>query len=365
MASNVSFFKSEANVQPLVLQPLDVSDISVPSYAWRTPLAYFPQKINENKLEDFLHKHARNVLETLRVDGAVIFRQFEVNGAEGFERSLRAMGIELDQYVGGVGPRSKVVGAVFTSTDAPEPVIINYHTEMAYQRRRPGIVAFYCETAPLRFGETPIFDCAKVFSSLPRSLQEKLLKIGVSYRKYFDNEAPKISITKTWRQAFGTDNRADVENMLREEGVGFTWRDDGSLATEIKMPAVLVDPITNQKCLNITLLDEYSVRYNVRQFSERYGDMSEEFEERFGFLARGDTTVSVKTFWGDGKPFSQRESEAIQRAAWKHAVIFKWQQGDVVILNNVRYGHARMNYVKPRSILVALAEPFDITPFQS
>lgn len=361
MAQNALFSRPTADIQPLALRPFNVEDITVPSYAWRTSLVSVPPEGSKIKLQNFLRKHSNEVLETLRQQGAVIFRHYEVNGATEFEESLRAMGLELDQYVGGVGPRSKIAGSVFTSTDAPEPAIINYHTEMAYQTQRPGILAFYCDVPPQGFGETPIFDCAKVFASLPLSLQKKLLKKGVRYRKYFDNEAPKMKITKTWREAFGTNDRAAVESMLKNQGVEFIWQEDGSLITEIRMPAVLEDPITNQKCLNLVLLDKHSVRYNVRRFAERYGDKAEEFEKRFGVLADGANTVSVKTFFGDGKPFSLRESEAIQAAAWKHAIIFKWQQGDVVILNNLRYAHARLNYVKPRSILVALAAPFDIT----
>ena len=69
---------------------------------------------------------------------------------------------------------------------------------------------------------------------------------------------------------------------------------------------------------------------------------------------------SLYITWGDGTPFTRSESEAIQRAAWNNAVIFKWQIGDVIVLNNVLWAHARMNVDDKRKIVAALGDQYDV-----
>ena len=51
------------------------------------------------------------------------------------------------------------------------------------------------------------------------------------------------------------------------------------------------------------------------------------------------------------------------QATWRHAVVFHWRAGDVLILDNVDVMHARMPSYSPpgkRVILTALANPYTI-----
>jgi len=46
---------------------------------------------------------------------------------------------------------------------------------------------------------------------------------------------------------------------------------------------------------------------------------------------------------------------ALMEAIWKHAIFVKWKKGDILIINNKKMAHARMNVTGQRKIVVAMA----------
>lgn len=349
--------------EALRLMPLPAEDITVRSAASTTPLVVAAPNAGAD-LTKFMKVHRDAVLNSFRHDGALLFRGFAPGGPAEFESALRALGLKLDgQYEGGASPRSKVSSAIFSSTEVPPPFVIGYHTEMCYHTTRPTVISFYCHTPPARDGETPIFDCAKVLASLPKALQRKLEDKGLRYRRFFPGRRSLINFRKPWYDTFGTHDKAEVEKILRAQGIPFSWDEEGYLMTELNVPAVLVDPVTRKKCLSVTMYDVHTFPYNFRHFRERYNTLLRLGFEWFVKREASSPKLFLRTLFGDGTPFSREESEAVQRAAWENAMIFRWRQGDMLMLNNIRYAHARLNVVKPRRILAALGEPYDVRDF--
>ena len=44
----------------------------------------------------------------------------------------------------------------------------------------------------------------------------------------------------------------------------------------------------------------------------------------------------------------------------ENAIVFPWQRGDTLILNNIRFGHARLTVVGQRRIVAAMGSAYDV-----
>ena len=77
-------------------------------------------KDHKSWLDSLLHK-----------SGAILFRGFPVTNASDFNEVVEAFGFEEFPYVGGIAPRTNVVGRVFTANESPPDRKIPFHHEMA------------------------------------------------------------------------------------------------------------------------------------------------------------------------------------------------------------------------------------------
>ncbi|MCF2151637.1 TauD/TfdA family dioxygenase [Desmonostoc muscorum LEGE 12446] len=57
---------------------------------------------------------------------------------------------------------------------------------------------------------------------------------------------------------------------------------------------------------------------------------------------------------GNGTPFTRQDIEAIWDAVIAETIVFNWQQGDVLFLDNFRFGHGRKPFRGKRKVLVSL-----------
>ncbi|MCH9674423.1 MAG: TauD/TfdA family dioxygenase, partial [Gammaproteobacteria bacterium] len=295
------------------LSPVPSQDITYASNASRTPLVVTPAALgieaDAASLFAFFEEHRTQMREHMDAHGALLLRGFSLDGPDDFQSSLTRLGYELmDKNLGGASPRSRIKDKVFVSTAAPKPFIIGFHTEFVYQQKRPGVIAFFCEEAPAIHGETPIFDCARVYSSLSEELRDKLETLGVRYQRRFYGRKSLFNFRKTWSDVFYTKDRSEVEKYFQDEGVDYRWETDGTLVTQLNVPAVITDYHTGQKLLSITMFNGESFAYNFWHFQERYS-----LAKRYlmDWLVRRETQPKNRFLYitlGDGTPFTRDES---------------------------------------------------------
>jgi len=306
----------------------------------------------------------QQVSQTLNDNGAVLLRGVGINSIEQAEEMLIQLGVEFDNnYTGGASPRSRLTDHFFTSTEAPAPYVISYHTEMCYLPERPGKVFFYCITPPDKYGETPIFDCQKIWQELPSDLSDKIERLGLIYERYFVPKKSRLmNVYKTWMDAFNVDDRSQAEEILTKQGLSFEWLADGSLVTRSKVPGVLEHPISKEKCLSLTLYNSESASYDMQKFANRINPVSRFFLSSFMRFLYSRKNVFMRTLWGDGSEITANETRQIIDTAWQASTLFKWQGNDLLLLDNIRCGHGRLNVIKPRMIAAALGDPYQLPP---
>lgn len=298
--------------------------------------------------------------QALEHSGAVLLRGLPIHNTTQAENVLSAFDIKFDdEYLGGASPRSRLSKHFFTSTEAPAPYVISFHTEMCYLKNRPGKIFFYCMTEPQQYGETSVFDCAEIFAALPLEMQHKIETLGVMYQRYFVNKKARFfNVYKTWMDAFQAQTRGQAEAACRQQGLEFEWQDSGGLVTRNKMPGMIIDPKSAKKCISLTLYNSESAPYDMFKFKQRINPLSRLWLSAFIRSQYARKNVFLKTLWGDGSEISLAETRLLIDTAWLQSNLFKWKQGDLLILDNIRCGHGRLNVVKPRKIAAALGDPY-------
>ena len=272
--------------------------------------------------------------------GAILFRGFGVRTKEEFERFALVFVPELLHYVEGSSPRTALADGVYTSTEYPAGYTISLHNELSYAHTWPGKLFFFCQTAPSGGGETPIADCRRVLESLPDDLVAAFTRSGVQYvRNLRDGDGPGLS----WREVFETADRTFVERYCAEGDIDFRWKDDGGLWTRQVRPAVIRHPRTGER-----------VWFNQADQWHPSG-LGEELATAMSSVA-GEAGLPINARYGDGSPIDPADLDVVRKTAWQAAVRFAWEEGDILMIDNMLVSHGRMPFTGPRRVLVAMGE---------
>ncbi len=279
---------------------------------------------NRDKVEGWLREH-----------GGILFRGFDLPTPADFEGFCQALCPELYGQYGDL-PKKEGGKNIYKSTPYPKDRMILFHNESAHQHRWPRRQWFYCETPAARGGATPIVDSREVYRELPAWLQEKLRSKQLMYVRNFS-----ASLDVSWQHFFQTEERAEVERICRESAIEFHWRGAGDLHTRQVCPAVILHPLTG----------DASFFNQVQLYHPAFLDA----DIREQFLKGGDA-LPRQVFYGDGSELEDSAIEAINAAYERCAVRFDWQQGDVVMLDNMLAAHARDPFEGERRIVVAMGD---------
>jgi alpha-ketoglutarate-dependent taurine dioxygenase len=110
-------------------------------------------------------------------------------------------------------------------------------------------------------------------------------------------------------------------------------------------PAVLRHPQTGERSMNFTA-SRHDIAAEVgRQLFPGHRITTDEHDETFSFAPR---------FVGhDGETYELTDDEVaeVARAHFAHAVLLPWHQGDVLLMDNYRVVHGRLNAGTPRKVL--------------
>lgn len=302
----------------------------------KLPLLATPTN-KDASLPDWLRDNRDEVRQKVAEHGGVLFRGFALESAEDFHTAVASLGGNQLDYNERSSPRSRVSGKIYTSTDHPADQPINFHNELAYSSTWPMEIFFFCHTQPTEGGETPIADSRRVLQYLSEKTRSKFEELGVMYMRYLGS-----GLGLHWKEVFQTEDRAEIEQYCRENGMEFEWEGD-CLRTRAFRPAIQTHPNTGEK-----------VWFNHGHF---FNVHSMEPEVREQLLSTVDKDkLPFNTYFGDGSEISAEVVEEINEAFQKARVEFPWQQGDLLYLDNMLTAHARNPYSGERKILVAMTK---------
>ncbi len=304
-----------------------------------------------NALADGVHlcdwvENNREFIEgQLLKHGAILFRRFKVNSADGLKQVVKAMCGDMMEYRERSSPRSQVSEKIYTSTDYPEDQSIFPHNEHSYSRTFPLKLFFCCLTPAQEGGYTPLADTRKIFARLSRQIRDRFIeKKWMLVRNY------GAGFGLPWQTVFQSDDRSSVEQYCRDVGIECEWKENNGLRTRQVRSAVIRHPRTGQ----LTWFN-HATFFHVTTLEPMMRDaLLAEFKEE---------DLPTNSYYGDGSPIEPSVLDELRAAYLEELITFSWEAGSVVLLDNVLTSHARTPYSGPRKILFAMAEPINRTDF--
>jgi amino acid adenylation domain-containing protein len=273
--------------------------------------------------------------------GGILFRGFQVSSATDFERFVNASFAHLIEYKERSTPRTAIGKYVYSSTEYPAEQSIALHNEFSYAMSWPMRICFFCSEAPLTGGETPIAECRKVYEFLDPQIRDRFIEKKVMYAR---NYGSKIDLS--WQTAFQTTDRAEVERYCRNAPIDFEWLDGDRLRTHQVRESVATHPRTREVVWfnQAHLFHMSNLEQDVRESLQATFDAEE---------------LPRNAYYGDGSEISDTELDEVREAFRKATVLFPWQHGDLLLLDNMLVAHGRTPYTGNRKILVAMADPLN------
>ena len=279
------------------------------------------------------------IRERLLEHGGILFRNFNIRNASEFEQFINAVSGAPLEYNERSSPRSQVSGNIYTSTDHPANQQIFLHNENSYQHTWPMKIFFFCERAAQHNGETPIADVRKVFARLRPEVTEGFSQKHWMYIRNFGD-----GMGLTWQTVFQTNDKAAVEMHCRKNGIEVEWKDGDRLRTRAVRPALARHPQTGEM-----VWFNHAIFFHVTTLEPEVRDV----------LMRtfGPEDFPTNTCYGDGSLIEPDVLDEVREAYRQETVTFPWQEGDILLLDNMLVAHGRASYSGPRKILVGMAEP--------
>jgi len=302
-----------------------------------------------------LQDHGDQLRRRLLDKGALVFRGFAIDTPLALHRFCEALGAQLMDYPRGISPRTEVAAEIYTSTEAPPNVPLPIHTEMSYTSTFPQALAFCCVTAPATGGETPIADMQRVLARLPLSMVGEFEQRGVVYHQYAPSGHGNTRF-KTWQDMFATEERAAAEFKAQQQGVSITWQKNGAARLANPGTVVRAHPVTGERCwFNQVGTFHHSMSAEFRYIGRPViGALVRCFEFLLDHLPGGVLQYPFAVTFGDGEPVPRDYILTIRKAIWDETLSFRWQRGDVLLIDNLRCGHGRFPFHGEREILAAL-----------
>ncbi|KAI0531919.1 hypothetical protein GGR58DRAFT_491992 [Xylaria digitata] len=292
-----------------------------------------------------LQSQDKILTKKLALHGTLLFRGLPIHNADDFSRFAHAFGFKPHEIIGIVVDRPVLAPNISHANTAPKEVLIHSHNESPQVPHAPEYIFLYGHKAPSKGGETPMSSSLELFQrvqdEIPEfiaELTEKGLLSQITYRK--EVQYPGGS---TLKEAFGENivdgddlatRRSKIEAQIARYGRGAhtTWEwldnDEGIVVTH-RLPVIRTQPGTQLP----TLFTSLAIFYTRKNVTEQ--------------------------LYGDGTPIPEKYLERLVAITEEIRVLHRWEQGDVLVYDNIIAQHGRQPWEGEQADRVVMASLFD------
>lgn len=321
-------------------------------------------------LVNFCTVNREALLELMYQRKVILFRGFELPSPQDFEEVALACEPKLSNEYLGTSPRNFVEGTkyVFTASELPNFFPIPQHIEMSFLNSRPDKVFFYCQSPPSGSvgGETPVADCAAIWQQLHPKVKAKFEQKGVRYHRNYGGPTESTldpTQLKRWPEIFGSSDKKLVAESCQRDQVTLEWKKGDGIRLTNNMAAYRKHPQTGEEIWSnhANVFHPAMIHQEYYRIARSTGQWRLYLLALFGLLLftlkwlfKKQQDFPLNTLYGDGSVISSSDMSHVRDTIWRNTVFNRWQQGDMLLIDNLAASHGRMPYSgKDRRILVA------------
>uniref|UniRef100_A0A0G4GIU7 TauD/TfdA-like domain-containing protein n=1 Tax=Chromera velia CCMP2878 TaxID=1169474 RepID=A0A0G4GIU7_9ALVE len=354
------------------------------------PLVVFAERDRSQVfLQEWVGKNRQWLKEQMLNFGAVMFRGFEIKSPKDFQAVLLSFDPNLGTTYRGTSPRTALEGTpyVFNAAEVPVYFPIPNHIEMSFLPEVPRKVYFGCVKAPLSGGgATALTDFRKVYDDLDEETRAEFAQ-GLRYER---RNPPKptawtldANYMKSWVDLFGSSDKDRVAELCEKEGYPCMWeKPDGSIVETTKgdgkdvsdcffystwdAPAFQLHPETCTPVWfnHINVFHPTSFPCELWRVFKMTGEVAfllwcavAWLWTIFAVVVCGHK-MGLRTFSrASGKEIGWEQFGRVRQLIWKHTAYNRWEEGDVVLIDNLSVAHGRQpTWDSGRKIMVSWGE---------
>ncbi|CDK26056.1 unnamed protein product [Kuraishia capsulata CBS 1993] len=301
----------------------------------------------------------------LQNHGAVLLRGLGDSSGETFSRFVTAVeksrGSFPFEQIGLAGKRHAWAENVFTANEGPPKTRFYQHNEYSRFTHFPSNIHFFCHKAAKRGGGgSPIVHSRRLFERVNETIPEFIKEL--SEKRLVNNQ---VYPSKTYATAaikgnefywegpdtFGqeileTDSietkKAKAEKQVRRLTDDFAWQEDGSIVVRQHIPAFRENPVTHKPLFFNSFIGGYGT-------SKDHGALHPPHI--------GDNGgIYYPTTYDTGERIPLDYLETCLQISRELEFVQKWEDGDLVLLDNYQVSHGREPWTEgdERIVLVSM-----------
>ena len=236
-----------------------------------------------------------------------------------------------------------------TREGAPPELTIQFHNEMAYAAKFPKYIAFAMVRRDPEGtgGHTILCDNVKLIDILSESLIQKMKGLGVMYIRKLEDISYRFEpfFYNSWQEAFGTKDRTEAIKRGNSSETSFLFEDKDGKGHESMSH--------NTWCPLFYASHQFSGEVLFSSILNRHGSWLSD-HAYFGTIPFKERPYHCK--WGDGSEFSDEELKEIRHAHDLSTIELILNEGDVVVIDNLRVKHGRTPYTGERALGLFLSD---------